>query len=84
MRTTAELASTPGHPAVKAGANHKKRFEGWMVDALRAEGLRDAKTVAKKILVLLDGAASAMLVHRDASYVIAAGEVAASLAEKRR
>ena len=26
-RTAAELASTPGHPALKAGAAHKKKFE---------------------------------------------------------
>jgi AcrR family transcriptional regulator len=29
LRTTAELASTPGHPAVKVGSAHKKRFEEW-------------------------------------------------------
>src|SRR5579862_6868091 len=30
LRTTAELANTPGHPAIKAGAAHKKRFEAWL------------------------------------------------------
>lgn len=84
MRTTAELASTPGHPAVKAGAAHKKRFETWLAEALLGEGVRDAGSVAKKIVVLLDGAASVMLVHRDSSYVVAAGDVAASLVEGRR
>ncbi len=59
LRTVAELASTPGHPAVKAGAAHKKRFEQW----------------------LADGAATVMLVHRDAAYVTAAGELAAARVE---
>lgn len=84
MRTTAELASTPGHPAVKAGATHKKRFESWLAGALQNEGVRDAAVVARKIVVLLDGAASVMLVHRDRAYVEAAGEIAASLPEQNR
>jgi AcrR family transcriptional regulator len=79
QRTAAELAGTPGHPALKAGASHKKRFEGWLADALASEGIEDAKTIARSIVVLLDGAAAVMLVHRDPAYVEAAGAVAASL-----
>ncbi len=79
LRTAAELASTPGHPALKAGAAHKKRFEAWLADALAREGVGNAKTVARSIVVLLDGAASVMLVHRDPAYVEAAGAVAATL-----
>jgi AcrR family transcriptional regulator len=79
LRTAAELASTPGHPALKAGAAHKKRFEAWLADALAREGVGNAKAVARSIVVLLDGAASVMLVHRDPAYVEAAGAVAATL-----
>lgn len=79
LRTTAELASTPGHPALKAGAAHKKRFEAWLADALAREGASNAKAAARSIVVLLDGAASVMLVHRDPAYVEAAGAVAATL-----
>jgi AcrR family transcriptional regulator len=81
LRTAAELANTPGHPALKAGASHKKRFEAWLADALTREGISNAKTAAQSIVVLLDGAASVMLVHRDPAYVEAAGAVAASLVE---
>jgi AcrR family transcriptional regulator len=81
LRTAAELANTPGHPALKAGAAHKKRFEAWLADALTREGISNAKTAAQSIVVLLDGAASVMLVHRDPAYVEAAGAVAASLVE---
>jgi AcrR family transcriptional regulator len=84
LRTAAELANTPGHPALKAGAAHKKRFEAWLADALTREGIGNTKAAARSIVVLLDGAASVMLVHRDAAYVEAAGAVAASLVEPAR
>lgn len=81
QRTAAELANTPGHPALKAGASHKKRFEAWLADALEREGIDNAPAVARSVVVLLDGAAAVMLVHRDPAYVQAAGAVAASLVE---
>jgi hypothetical protein len=39
----------------------------------------NAAVAARSIVVLLDGAAAVMLVHRDPVYVEAAGKVAASL-----
>jgi AcrR family transcriptional regulator len=79
LRTTAELASTPGHPAVKAGSAHKKRFEAWLAETFASEGVRDASAIARKVLVLLDGAATIMLIHRDADYIRSASEVAEKL-----
>jgi AcrR family transcriptional regulator len=79
LRTTAELASTPGHPAVKAGRAHKKRFEAWLTETLTSEGVQNAGDIARKILVLLDGAATIMLIHRDADYIRSASEVAERL-----
>jgi hypothetical protein len=84
LRTIAELASTPGHPAIKAGAAHKKRFETWMADMLERDGVRDAEKIARQIVILLDGAATVMLIHRDAAYVETAGDVAADLVEQSR
>jgi AcrR family transcriptional regulator len=81
QRTAAELANTPGHPALKAGALHKKRFEAWLAGALARQGIGNATAIARSIVVLLDGAAAVMLVHRDPAYVEAAGRVAASLVE---
>ncbi len=78
LRTTAELASTPGHPAVKAGAAHKKRFEDWLVQALGDHGVTDPASVARQIIVLLDGAATVMLIHRDPAYVDVAADIAAA------
>jgi AcrR family transcriptional regulator len=79
LRTIAELASTPGHPAIKAGAAHKKRFEAWMTDRLARDGVTDAARIARQIVILLDGAATVMLIHRDVAYVETAGQVAAGL-----
>ncbi len=79
LRTIAELANMPGHPAVKAGAAHKKRFEAWLTDILDQNGLLEPATVARRIVILLDGAATVMLIHRDAAYVETAGDVAGDL-----
>lgn len=82
LRTIAELASTPGHPAIKAGAAHKKKFEAWMADTLARDGVDDAGKIARQIVILLDGAATVMLIYRDAAYVETAGDVAAALVEQ--
>ena len=84
LRTIAELANTPGHPAIKAGAAHKKKFEAWLADTLGRDGVRDAARIARQIVILLDGAATVMLIHRDVAYVEAAGETAAALIEAAR
>ena len=38
LRTSAELANMPGHPAIKIGAAHKKNFENWMRVTFEAGG----------------------------------------------
>lgn len=81
LRTIAELANMPGHPAVAVGAMHKKKFELWIAEELSSEGRssEEAAQLARHIVLLLDGAFSAMLTHRDASYVEEAGRAAARL-----
>ncbi|OYZ97617.1 MAG: TetR family transcriptional regulator [Rhizobiales bacterium 17-65-6] len=79
LRTVAELANMPGHPARQVAAAHKKKVEGWLADLFRAEGLTDTEPLARQIAVLIDGVFSAMLVHRDASYAEAAGQAARAL-----
>ena len=78
------MANTPGHPAIKAGAAHKKNFEAWLTDIFAGDGVRDADRIARQIVILFDGAATVMLIHRDVAYVEAAGETAASLIEQSR
>lgn len=78
LRTIAELANMPGHPAVVVGAAHKKKFESWIADeVLAAYGSgADAKAIARQVVLLLDGAFSTMLTHRDPAYIDEAGRVA--------
>ncbi len=82
LRTSVELATMPGHPAVKAAVAHKKRVEGWMHSVLETGGIATADTLARQILVLLDGAFAVVLLHRDATYIETAGLAAHALVEQ--
>jgi AcrR family transcriptional regulator len=89
LRTTAELANLPGHPAIKIGAAHKKKFEDWLRETFTAEGIGLAAELARQMLLLLDGSFAVVLLHRDPSYMETAGEaaralVAAALAGRRK
>jgi AcrR family transcriptional regulator len=81
LRTSAELANMPGHPAVKIGAAHKKKFEAWLFSIFEAEGIGSASLLARQILLLLDGSFAAVQLHRDPSYMETAGRAAFSLIE---
>jgi len=83
LRTAAELATMPGHPAVQAGSRHKARFEVWLAEALSGLGVADAQALAREIVLLIDGVFSVMLVHRDVAYIEAAGRAAATLVKVR-
>jgi AcrR family transcriptional regulator len=84
LRTSAELANMPGHPAIKIGAAHKKKFEEWLRTTFEAEGFAEPLRLARQILLLLDGAFAVVLLHRDASYLETAGEAASSLVTAAR
>ena len=84
LRTVAELAATPGHPAVKVGARHKRGVEAWLAQVIAADGVDRAEELARQIVILMDGAFSTMLVHRDPTYIEAAGRAAARLATASR
>jgi AcrR family transcriptional regulator len=79
LRTTAELANLPGHPAIRIGAAHKKKFEDWLRVTFEGEGISSAAELARQMLLLLDGAFAVVLLHRDPSYMETAGEAARSL-----
>jgi len=79
LRTSAELANMPGHPAMKIGAGHKKKVELWLQTEFQNEAIADPALLARQIVLLLDGSFATVLVHRDASYMEAAGRAAHSL-----
>lgn len=80
-RAAAELAGTPGHPALAVAGRHKKALEAWLAGLLAAEGLSRPDLLARQLMVLLDGAITAVLIHRDPGYAEAAGEAALRLIE---
>jgi AcrR family transcriptional regulator len=79
LRTSAELANMPGHPAMRIGAAHKKGFENWMSSIFEAEGIASAGDLARQIMLLLDGSFAVVLLHRDPSYMETAGDAAFAL-----
>jgi AcrR family transcriptional regulator len=79
LRTSAELANLPGHPAIKIGAAHKKKFERWMQGCFAAASIGDGLQLARQITLLLDGAFAVGLLHRDPSYMETAGDAAHAL-----
>jgi AcrR family transcriptional regulator len=81
LRTSAELANMPGHPAIRIGAAHKKKFEEWLRATFKAEGIADPLRLARQILLLLDGSFAVVLLHRDPGYMETAGEAASTLIE---
>lgn len=83
LRTAAELAAMPGHPAIKAGARHKANFETWLAHEMASRGLSEPQALAREIVLLMDGAFSTMLIHRNPDYAEAAGRAAATLVRSR-
>lgn len=79
QRTVAELANMPGHPAVKIGAAHKKKFEAWLGDRFAEAGAARPTVLARHIMILMDGAFSTMLMHRDPEYADAAADAARAM-----
>jgi AcrR family transcriptional regulator len=79
LRTSAEFANMPGHPAIKIGVAHKKGFEDWLRAIFEGEAIANADTLARKIVLLLDGSFAVVLLHRDASYMETAGDAAFDL-----
>jgi len=79
LRTAAVLADMPGHPAVKAGIAHKQRVEDWLAEIFEADRVSDSRTLARQVMLLLDGGFATVLLRRDPSYIETAGKAAAAL-----
>ncbi len=78
LRMSVELINLPGHPALVAARAHKKRVEDWLGSIFAAAGAGDnAIPLARRIMLLLDGAFAVVLLHRDPSYMETAADAAA-------
>ena len=79
LRTAAELAAMPGHPAVRIGVRHKVGVETWLAGVFADGNVEGADDLARQVVILMDGPFATMLVHRDAAYSESAGRAAAGL-----
>ncbi|MEP4196084.1 MAG: TetR/AcrR family transcriptional regulator, partial [Aliishimia sp.] len=81
LRTAAELANMPGHPAMKVGAAHKKKFEAWLLGEFEERKIEEPHELARHVVLLMDGAFSTVLVHHDPEYILSAGRAVKSMLE---
>lgn len=81
LRTAAELANMPGHPAIAIGRAHKLRFEDWLAGFYAQAGIIEAGQLARQIVLLVDGVHASGLLHRDKAFALTAGEAAHALVE---
>lgn len=79
LRTIAELANMPGHPAVAVGAAHKKKFESWLASRYADAGVADPAALARSVSLVMEGTFSALLTHRDPLYADAAADTTRQL-----
>ncbi|MCL4065845.1 TetR/AcrR family transcriptional regulator [Pseudomonas sp. GX19020] len=92
LRISVELVKLPGHPAVVAARAHKKRVDEWLETVLEAAGhgghtaSSNTASLARQIVLLMDGAFADALLYRDAVWFDDAGLAAETLirAELRR
>jgi AcrR family transcriptional regulator len=82
-RIAMELAGLPGHPARAMARRHKRAFEDMLSDRLTASGLHDARAAARRIMLLMEGSMSLMLIHGDIGYADAACDSALLLVTSR-
>lgn len=75
-RAAIELAGLSGHPARMAASRHKKAVESAIAGIIGAD---DARTV----VVLIEGALTLALIHRDPSYLDAAASAARDILSAR-
>lgn len=76
VRAIHELAGLPGHPAFQFARQHKKALESWFAARINAAGIDRPDERAKQLMIVLDGAITQVLIHRDPIYP----EVAANAA----
>lgn len=65
----------------QTSAAHKKRFEARLETELQQQGVLGPTTLARPLVILLDGATTVMLIHRDLAYADTVGQLALGLVE---
>jgi hypothetical protein len=78
-RAAFELAGMPGHPGVAAAKAHKSRLEDMFFQELASIGSIAARAIARRLILLLDGAITHSVVYHDPEYATEAGRLALEL-----
>ena len=79
MRLSADGGGTGQHARTscrRSGAAHKKKFEDWLAEKYRDTGASSPDDLSRGVTLLMEGAFSSMLTHRDPAYAEAAGRTA--------
>jgi len=74
-RLTIELAHLPGHPARDIAGKHKKAIEEFLIRELKCVSAENPKTLARHLLILMEGSVSLTFIHSDTSYISEAATV---------
>jgi AcrR family transcriptional regulator len=74
-----ELAGLPGHPAAKVARDHKRTFELWLAELLKADGVPGPEKLARRLMVLVDGAITQGVIHHEPAVALEAREMAVEL-----
>ena len=68
IRISAELGDLTGHPVHGMVAAANRDLEGWFAHELRAAGYEDADSIARQLVVLVNGLFIIQFVHRNDIY----------------
>ncbi|MGY4155503.1 AcrR family transcriptional regulator [Bradyrhizobium sp. USDA 4461] len=79
IRAATELAGFPGHPAAAAARKYKQDMEKLLFHKLVGEGFRNARSLSRQLVLLLDGAIVHGVVHHDPTYALEAARCALDL-----
>ncbi len=82
-RAVSELREFENDTVSNIAAKHKRMFEEWLENHLASNNVDEPGLLARQIIVLVDGAITQLLIHRDPSYATAAASAAVALIQQR-
>jgi AcrR family transcriptional regulator len=82
-RLVVELADLPGHPARSIARRAKAKTEAWMAGRLADAGVTEARSRAREVMLLTEGAMALTLIHGGRDYIDAAARAAQQLVGRK-
>lgn len=80
-RIAAEPPDMPGHPAPQAALKNTGAAGAWLTERFAASGVNEATSLARQIMMLIEGSMSLTLVHGDTGYIRTVKAAAVRLVE---